>query len=180
MLINDLIEKSEKIDELKVYQIANFKGMFRYSVCTDNQDIVEYLQNIIENIDIDDVYRIDNRRWIRKSIVDDFIRDIKEAKSYREIADNIYGYDFVTQTYVTDERGVATEAVIKFTSTTLGLAIKKAMIRLLSERCDKVLINPSINYGIAVKHMEVDEREECLHRCRTEYRKRKINEVLGL
>ena len=177
MLLQELIEKSNKIDELSIKEIVN-NAIWKYSINSDNPDIVSHLNKIMKNIVLDDMYKLSKDKWIKKSIVDNIINEIENAKTYKDLR-VLEGQFFCSNCVVYSRGDIQTEIRIAFKDATYTAGLRELLVSKIN-KLDGCIAQKDSWCWMYIKSKEIDEREKCKHTCKTKFRIDKINEIFEL
>lgn len=181
MMMRELMEKADKIDELEIKHYNNYKEIYYYVISTKNEDVREHLREIMNNVNIEDAYRITTNRWIQKSVIDDIVNTIQYANKYEDINYQTIKYSFIDLINYAHEEDMTTEVYIDL-NTNIPFdtdALRDLIAEKLNE-VDELTVQKQYTYRIYIKHEKIDAKEKCKHTCKAQYRINKINEIFEL
>lgn len=188
MTIKEFEEKVEKIDELTLEHNPEY-NTYQWIIKTENYDIRKHLEKQLgENLILTDAYKLPPhyynaipRMWIKKETIDNVIKNINESESYQDIVNYLREKPFTKDIKIYRSNDMDKRIEIKFDEEwddqhrEIGEFIRK--------QCEKIS-NISWKYDnyrwweLSVK--TIDEKENCKHKCKTDYRIGKIDEILRI
>ena len=190
MTIKEFEEKVEKIDELEIDHNPVF-NTYKWSVTTTNDDIRTHLEGKLMNeLNLTDGYNVPNRygnksqMWIKREKIDDIINCINNANSYQEILDCLKNKPFIGDDIkITRYNDMDQDIDLSFKD--LGKNNERNYIyRILIDKCEDIenISWSSYHYDSrwTLKTKKIKEKEMCRHKCKTDYRIGKIDEILGI
>ena len=178
-----LKEFKNKIKEIPEIKIETEKHeILEITVSGPNKDINNHLIKILSNLQLSDMYKIDNNRWIEKAKIDNLTESIKNATSYDEMINTLQDVSFIfgISTFVSaKDRKMETGIQCKMYKT--DMAIGQIFINKLKEVEEiKVRLKDSHNIRfIEIRSTPINEEQKCKSKCRTDYRIGKIDEIFG-
>lgn len=179
MLLKELLEKADKIDELRIEQSSSNKDIWNYEIGGNNPDVRNHLIDIINKIELDDMYKIPHsRRWISKETVDNMLNVIQNATTYEELKclEDFYEfYDF----RVHKDEDVAINAMIKIRDTSYREYIRELFISKINE-IDGCRAWYTAWWNLYISSNKIDDRENCKHKCKTQFKINEINKIFEL
>lgn len=179
VLLEELINKAEKIDELSISQSQRNKDMYNCIIGGNNPDVRKHLKNIINNIQLDDMYKIPKLNgWITKEAIDNITNTIQNATTYEELK-CLENFDEFIDVRMREKEDITVGILIQVRDTPYREYLRELLMSKINEidGCE-AWYNSWWNLYISSK--KIDERERCKHSCRTQFKIDKINEVFEL
>ena len=177
VLFEELMNKANKIDELNIKEIVN-NTIWKYSINSDNPDIIAHLNKIMKNIVLDDMYKLSEDKWIKKSVVDNIVNKIENAKTYQDLK-FLEGQFFARNSVIYSRGDIQTEIRITFIDTTYTASLRDLLISKIN-KLDGCIAKKDSWCWMYIKSEQIDEREKCKHTCKTKFKIDKINEIFEL
>ena len=189
MTIKEFEEKVEKIDELKIEHNPVF-NTYKWSIITTNDDIEQHLKeklinelNLIDGYNVQNYYGYESQMWIKKEEIDDTINCINNANSYQEILDCLEKKAFIKDIKITRYNDMDQNIDLSFREA--GKHNEHNYIyKILIDKCKDIenISWSSYHYDTRwkLRTEKIKEKEMCKHKCKTDYRIGKIDEILGI
>lgn len=179
MLLKELLEKADKIDELTIEQSSSNKDIWNYEIGGNNRDVRKHLINIVGKIELDDMYKIPrSHRWISKETVDNMLNIIQNATTYEELK-CLENFSEFYDCKVHKDEDVATHIGIKVRDRSYRENIRDLFISKINE-IDGCKAWYTSWWNLYISSNKIDDRENCKHSCRTQFKINEINKVFEL
>lgn len=180
LTLNEFKNKIKEIPEIKIETKKH--EILEITVSGPNKDINDHLEKILLNLKLNDMYRIDENKWIEKAKIDNLTESIKNATSYDEMINKLRDVSFIfgISTFVSaKDRKMETGIQCKMNKTDMNIGY--VFIDKLKEvEGIKVRVSSSYNIKyIEIRSTPINEEQKCKHKCRTDYRIGKIDEIFG-
>lgn len=179
VLLEELINKAEKIDELTIGQSQKNKDIYHCAIGGNNPDVRKHLKNIIKNIQLDDMYRMPQlNEWITKEAIDNITNTIQNATTYEELKCLESFVDFLDVRMI-EEEDITVGILIQMRDSSYREYLRELLISKINE-IDGCEAWYNSWWNLYISSEKIDERERCKHSCRTQFKINKINEVFEL
>lgn len=178
MKMYELEQKANQIEELEIYEYNT--NMYAYKINTNNQEIKAHLKRVINNLELEDMYIIpETNKWIKKDVIDNIVNVIANATQYQAInEENLGNLEFINFIEYFHREDMTTRAKIYFNNSNYRNELRK----LIEEKINKLdgIQTERDGSGFFIDSEKIDQREQCKHTCKTQYRIKKINEIFEL
>lgn len=179
VLLEELINKADKIDELTIRQSQKNKDIYNYTISGNNPDVRKHLKNIINNIQLDDMYKIPAlSKWITKETIDNITNTIQNATTYEELK-CLESFDEFINVHMREKEDITIGILIEVRDTPYREYLRKLLISKITE-IDGCQAWYDSWWNLYISSKKIDERERCKHSCRTQFKIDKINEIFEL
>lgn len=178
MKMYELEQKANQIEELEISQYN--KNMYVYQTNTDNEEIKAHLKKVINNIELEDMYIIPGtNKWIKKDVIDNIVNVIRNATHYEEInEENLGNLGFINFIEYFHHEDMTTRAKIYFNNSNYRNELRKLIEEKINELDGIQTVRDGS--GFFIDSEKIDQREQCKHTCKAQYRIKKINEIFEL
>ena len=179
MLLEELINKADKIDELTIRPSQRNKDIYNCIISGNNSDVRKHLKNIINNIQLDDMYKIPElNMWIRKETIDNITNTIHNATTYEELK-CLESFDELIDVRMRENEDITIGILMQVRDTPYREYLRELLISKINE-IDGCKAWYNSWWDLYISSKKIDERESCKHNCRTQFKIDKINEVFEL
>ena len=172
MLYDELKEKLNNINEVKIHTSETY---FEYNYKTDNKELEEFIEFKLQNIKIDDGYKV-SQKFYKGIYIDEIIDTIKNMKTYDELI-KLFNNPLVNKPhckkYKTQDK--IKEIRLEFLKPSVAEFIYNQIKNL-----DNINITNTGLYHFTIKSDVADIKEQCKHTCKTNIRKHEIEELFNL